>query len=689
MQLPRSFISIFVYCLIIIHSANTYAVSACKDDGPIADGSGFLTNVTKRPGEKLKSQFQPADLRVIPSQFVKNTSGATERLRQEALQQLIKMLTAAHEQGHQIKVYSAYRSFQQQCGAYDSKFRNFKSKIQNSLKPGQDLQTELTKYVNQVSATPGRSEHQLGTAFDLVYPSLNHKLVYPDIQNRCAGNLCAEYKWLLENAHQYGFALSYPRMSGTGSENNTVTGYIFEPWHWRYIGRENAEELIRLSIEKGQRISIQEYIDIKTKLVSRNPASQSEEIVIGMGGDVSLSKPGSTQLAANGSVFNKFYTWEQMTTGLQPLTANNDFNFMNLESVVSTKNLLPIEGKKWPQKSHPQGILHLIKNLGFNLISTANNHAYDYDQQGLEETLSHLEQISAQLDFPIAYSGVGFLNETLEPIIMEKNGIKIAFAAIGMKGDDRPHWEKSWSPTPNKVGMLSIRICKDGSVEKPLKPCQPYGDLVNVLEKLKAAQADLKILSVHDGMELSVYTRNGQKPDTDAIPEKGQKQRQRSENRNIEAKFQLIQSYGIDLIIGHHSHNVRPIHFNQKSLSFFGLGNLLFLGGKNYSTNQFPMWNRFGLFAKTYYNKNVKTQTLELSAIQLIPLKNIHISPRLWSAEESHGFIDHINRINKISFPDMKIQFKKHSDGTGVYCLPNVQKGPRARLLCDAVTDRI
>ena len=76
----------------------------------------------------------------------------------------------------------------------------------------------------KVSAKPGLSQHQLGTAID-----------FNSLQDSFA--LTAEGKWLLENAYKYGFILSYPE----GYED--ITGYSYEPWHYRYVGK-NASYII-------------------------------------------------------------------------------------------------------------------------------------------------------------------------------------------------------------------------------------------------------------------------------------------------------------------------------------------------------------------------------------------------------------------------------------------------------------
>lgn len=677
----------------LLASVNVFAApnKYCLDDGK-QDGADFLALVSKEEGHKLKRSYAPTDLVSVPQDLIWNKSGSNEKLRKEVLEAFIAMTTAAKSSDVTIKIYSGYRSFDQQCSTYASKFPKFKDKFKT--------EEELTQYVQSISAVPGRSEHQLGATFDLVYPSLGPTLSYPDIKERCPQNKCKEYEWLLNNAHNFGMAMSYPRYSkDLKVESNPVTQYNFEPWHWRYVGVQSATEIYKISQDIGRRLSVLEYAKLKKGLLSyenlqnpegylnnRTPQSEvTQELVIGMGGDVSLSRPGSDKLDSTGSTFTNFQTWEQMTVGLKKMTAGNDLNFMNLESVVSSKTnaeMPIIEGKKWPQKTHPAGVEYLVNKVGFNMISSANNHAYDYDQLGIEETLANLKDIQSRAGHQVYLSGLGRLEETVNPVIIEKNGLRIAYVAVGMKGDDRPHWEKSWQPTQTANGMLSVRLCKNGNVEKAMIPCPEYADLKLILENLKNTAADLRIVSIHEGMELSVYTKNGSKPDDDTTQTEDGKQRQRSENRNIEDKMALIKSYGIDLVIGHHTHNVRPVEFNQKSFVAYSLGNLLFLGGKNYSSNKFPLWNRFGLFVKNYYS--FTNGHMMLAASQIIPTKNSHISPTYWDAATANQYVDFLNAASKKSLGENAVEYKSLNDGTAVFCVPGVEKGERAARICGA-----
>ena len=111
-----------------------------------------------------------------------------------------------------IKAMSTYRSYNYQKNLYT----NY-TKIDGEEK------------ANTYSAKPGHSEHQTGLAVD-VY---NESVPYTDFEKT------AEYKWMQENAYKYGFILRYPKTK----EN--ITGYSYESWHYRYVGFEFAEYILK------------------------------------------------------------------------------------------------------------------------------------------------------------------------------------------------------------------------------------------------------------------------------------------------------------------------------------------------------------------------------------------------------------------------------------------------------------
>lgn len=134
---------------------------------------------------------------------------------------LKEMYAEAQRLGHSIIINSSYRS-------YGTQASTFEGWVQSELAKGRDRAT-AEAIANTYSARPGFSEHQLGTTLDIA-------------TTQCAsfGRGCgpseALWSWLFNNGYKYGFVLSYP------ADKESRTGYVFEPWHYRWIGRELASE---------------------------------------------------------------------------------------------------------------------------------------------------------------------------------------------------------------------------------------------------------------------------------------------------------------------------------------------------------------------------------------------------------------------------------------------------------------
>ena len=132
-------------------------------------------------------------------------------LRSEAADFLNKMIEAGRQDGITLVVMSGYRSAGSQAETF------------NRL-----LETNTLEEVERNSARPGHSEHQLGLSIDVLQKQSTGPFYYYYFQDS------AEYAWLKEHAHEYGFILRYP------NEYTHITRFVFEPWHWRYIGVEAA-----------------------------------------------------------------------------------------------------------------------------------------------------------------------------------------------------------------------------------------------------------------------------------------------------------------------------------------------------------------------------------------------------------------------------------------------------------------
>jgi len=128
------------------------------------------------------------------------------------------MLDAAREAGHDPLVCAAFRSREKQTEL-------FEGKIQDFLDEGYE-QAEAERLAAQWVAIPGTGEHETGLAVDIVsmdYQVLDETQAETPLQ-----------QWLMAHCAEYGFILRYP------PEKSDITGIVFEPWHYRYVGREMA-----------------------------------------------------------------------------------------------------------------------------------------------------------------------------------------------------------------------------------------------------------------------------------------------------------------------------------------------------------------------------------------------------------------------------------------------------------------
>lgn len=148
------------------------------------------------------------------------------------LEETSQMLSDAQEEGLSMYICSAYR-------AYDTQREVFNSTMVDWINQGKsplDAYDETKKSV----AVPGTSEHATGLALDIVSTE------YGELDEKQAET--AEAKWLAENCWKYGFILRYP------PEKADITGIIYEPWHYRYVGQDAAKEIM----EQG--ITLEEYL---------------------------------------------------------------------------------------------------------------------------------------------------------------------------------------------------------------------------------------------------------------------------------------------------------------------------------------------------------------------------------------------------------------------------------------------
>lgn len=180
----------------------------------------------------------------VPQNLVDTNLAGGGKLTTETAEAMRNLFTAAKGNGIDLKINSAYRS-------YTTQTTTFNYWYQKELKKGLSAD-QAFKNANRYSAQPGSSEHQLGTTADVACASAGSF----DLTSQCNK---AAWEFIKSNAHKYGFVISYPE----GSE--PFTGYIYEPWHIRYIGNDHAQALYDSGYLKGNKFFLEQYL-LKVKL---------------------------------------------------------------------------------------------------------------------------------------------------------------------------------------------------------------------------------------------------------------------------------------------------------------------------------------------------------------------------------------------------------------------------------------
>ena len=190
---------------------------------PFYDPESILVVVNKKCA--WPNGYVPKDL--VPASGIENRIQSWT-LRREAAEALAAMTKAAAEENVRLTMQSGYRDPAFQKLSFDNSCRNYG--LEHTL-----------RYV----ARPGHSEHHTGLAVDF-----GTEDPFFDLSEAFCDTV--QYAWLQKHAHEFGFILRYPE----GKE--AITGYSYEPWHFRYIGKEEA---LRLHAA-GETVTMEEFYGI-------------------------------------------------------------------------------------------------------------------------------------------------------------------------------------------------------------------------------------------------------------------------------------------------------------------------------------------------------------------------------------------------------------------------------------------
>ena len=209
----KKYVLIIIFILISTGCDNKFY----KNIKDIKNPNDTLVLVNKN--NKLKNDFIPDDLIKLDLKY----SNEEKYLKKEAALSFYKLSEDAKEKGYRIIVVSAYRSY------------TYQEKLFDYYVKGKGL-----NYALNCSAKPGHSEHQTGLAIDVEGSNFDYDLFEQSI----------EFDWMKKNAYKYGFILRYPK----GKEH--ITGFKYEPWHYRYVGEKVAKYIYE------NNLTFEEYFEV-------------------------------------------------------------------------------------------------------------------------------------------------------------------------------------------------------------------------------------------------------------------------------------------------------------------------------------------------------------------------------------------------------------------------------------------
>lgn len=213
-------------------STSTSTTLVSTDEHPYAY-AGFTPKITNVSVDFTRILVNgkyslPADYKPTLSEAV---PGSGQYLDYRVAPYFRQMYNAAKADGITLTPISGYRSYERQKN-------NFENRITSNMNSGLD-RVEATKLAATVIMIPGASEHNAGLAMDICS-------LADSFENT------KEFEWLDEHAAEYGFILRYPK----DAKSREITGVVYEPWHYRYVGVEAAREI------KSRGITFEEYVGL-------------------------------------------------------------------------------------------------------------------------------------------------------------------------------------------------------------------------------------------------------------------------------------------------------------------------------------------------------------------------------------------------------------------------------------------
>ena len=193
---------------------------------PSSGKTGAYELILVNPTHYIPEGYEP-DLETVQGKY------KMDKLASSAAKELVAAAKAA---GYDMQLCSAYRTVEKSAELYERQVKQW-------LSYGYDEATAKVEAAKWV-APPGTSEHHTGLAMDLV--SSDYWGQYSDLEH--AYENFDSFKWMVSHCAEYGFILRYPK------DKQDITGITYEPWHYRYVGKENAAYIM----ENG--LCLEEYL---------------------------------------------------------------------------------------------------------------------------------------------------------------------------------------------------------------------------------------------------------------------------------------------------------------------------------------------------------------------------------------------------------------------------------------------
>ena len=210
--------------------------NAGTETGSPGDNPSYLGDPTSGYGQLVNRSYPIPDAQSYHPSDLENVAGSYQQMRAEAAQAMNKMIEDFKTENPSLPIYaqSGYRTYDRQVQLYNNQIK----------RRGEALGTVY-------SAIPGTSEHELGLALDLSVDGSTLNWEFAD---------SVQGKWFAEHCYEYGFILRFPK------DKQAITGIIYEPWHFRYVGVDIAKDIANKGIT-----TLEEYYGMYLKAEDLDP----------------------------------------------------------------------------------------------------------------------------------------------------------------------------------------------------------------------------------------------------------------------------------------------------------------------------------------------------------------------------------------------------------------------------------